>query len=362
MEEEQADRLAQLERQVHDKQITAAAAAKAKASYEAAHLQEVANENFRRAEELAQEAREQAQARNDLEGEGLRIAADALEAASQAATDIRVRHRLQREALSKRQQADDASFKLAQDQLELDRRKAGWTEEVIRTLRAQAEANRNGQKTNETRKLDADQKNDGTKSVSDQIVDYANGFGDLNTQLSDIAKSGIADLSRGLADAIVNAKSLQEAFSNMAKSMIAQLIEMAIRFAIFEAIGMAIGQPGLGKASIGLGKVGRNALGTDSFNGGLTVVGEDGPELMAPARGSQIVPNRLLRQAFSGSAGVAGGTSTTNITNNINATDAVLTDWVRTEVNKGTLQAIAVSQKTTARNMQQKQQNALVRR
>jgi tape measure domain-containing protein len=362
LEEDKADKLDQLERQVHDKQITAAAADKARASYIAAHDLQVANENFRRQEELAEEAAAQAQAIVDLAGERLRLEADTLDAQAQETTDVRVRHRLQRDALRKRQEADDAAFKLQQDQLELDRRKAGWTEAVIARLRADATANRNSQKTNEDRNQDNDQKKDQPGSIKDQMIDYANGFGDINTQFADMAKGGIADLSRGLADAIMNAGSLKDAFTDMAKSMIGQLIEMGIRFAIFEALGMALGTPGLGRAAIGLGPVAKNAMGTDNFAGGLSLVGEKGPEVIAAPRGSQIVPNNLFRRAFAD--GLGGGSSqNTNVTvnNNINATDAVLTGWVRQEVQKGTVNAIAASQKLTQRTNQKTQRNSLMR-
>lgn len=362
LEEEKADRLSQLERQVHDKQITAAAGAKAKASYEAAHALEVANENYRREQELAEEAAAQAQARLDLSNEHLRLEADALDAQAREVTDIRVRHRLQRESLRKRQEADDAAFKMQQDQLELDRRKAGWTEEVIKRLRADALANRNEQKANETRTQDDDQRHEQPQGIKGQLIDYANGFGDINTQLADIAKGGISDISRGLADAIMNAGSLKDAFTDMAKSMISQLIEMGIRFAIFEGLGMMLGVKGMGRAAIGLGPVAKNAMGTDNFAGGLSLVGEKGPEVIAAPRGSQIVPNNLFRRAFADGFG-GGSSQNTNVTvnNNVTANDAVLTGWVKQQVQEGTINAISASQKLNQRTMQKSQRNSLVR-
>lgn len=363
LEADKADKLAQLDRQVHDKDITAAAAERAKVSYEAAHSLEVANEMYRREQELVEERNRQLTATVDLSREALTIEAEGLEDQARYVTDIRVRHKLQREALAKRQRAEDEAFKLQQDQLALERQKAGWTQAVIDRLRQDAQRNHDAQKAGDNRRLDADQAAEQPKSIRGQLSDFAHGFGDLNTQLSDIAKSGIADLSRGMADAIVNAGSLQEAFENMAKSMISQLIEMGIRFAIFEAIGMAIGVPGLGKASLGIGPgVGRNALGTDNWGGGLTMVGEHGPELIGAPRGSQIVPNNLLRNAFAqGIGGGQGGGPNVTVNNNIHATDAVLTTWVKDEVNKGTVAAITASQKLSAKTNQQRAQNSLLR-
>lgn len=363
LEEDKADKLDQLERQVHDKQITRAAADAAKSSYEKAHLLQVESENYRRQQELAEETQRQNEAGNNLSNEKLRLEADAIEAMAEVETDLRKKHAYERDALRKRQDADDAAFKQEQDQLELDRRKAGWTEEVIRRLREQAQSNRDAEKRIENTKIDNDQKGDGNGSIRSRILDEANGFGTLNEQLANITNGGIDNLTRGLADAAMGAKSLKEAFSDMSKSVIGQLIEMGIRFAIFEALGMALGVKGLGKAAVGLGSVKKNAMGTDSFSGGLSLVGEAGPELVSMPRGSQVVPNNLLRQAFSN--GISGGGSTSNTTvinNNINANNAVLTDWISQEINKGMVQATQASMKLSQQNMQKQQKTSLIRR
>lgn len=361
LEEDKADKLDQLERQVHDKQITAASAAVAKATYEKAYDLQVANEKARRQEELEEQARAILNEEIAIRSEALNVEADALDEQAAMTRDLAQRHSFERQALQRRQTAEDEAFKLAQDQLELDRRRAGWTEEVIKRLRQQAEANHEGNQRNDQTKLDNRQKSEQGKGVGGQLQDYANSFGSLNDQLSNVAKNGIDDLTRGLTDAVMGAKSFKEAFSDMAKSIIAQIIQMAIKFAIFEAIGMAIGAPGLGRAAVGL-SVPKNAMGTNNFSGGLSLVGEKGPELVSMPRGSQVVPNNLLRNAFAN--GMGGGTSnnTTVINNTINAQDAVLTDQVKQWINEGNVQAVSMAQKLTARQSMQRQQNSLVRR
>jgi len=59
-------------------------------------------------------------------------------------------------------------------------------------------------------------------------------------------------------------------------------------------------------------KIGGNAAGTDNWRGGLTFVGERGPELLNLPRGSQITPNHTLADLAKG--GSTGGNSQPSIT------------------------------------------------
>lgn len=52
-------------------------------------------------------------------------------------------------------------------------------------------------------------------------------------------------------------------------------------------------------------KVGSNAKGTDNWRGGLTMVGEEGPELINLAKGAQVIPNNEIPN-LSGGAGRSG--------------------------------------------------------
>ena len=62
-------------------------------------------------------------------------------------------------------------------------------------------------------------------------------------------------------------------------------------------------------------KVGKNAKGTDNWRGGLTWVGEEGPELLDLPRGSKIIPNNESTAIASGAGSI---TSTSNINITIN--------------------------------------------
>jgi tape measure domain-containing protein len=360
------EKLRQLAKKVAEKTVTDADAAKVKETIAATYTQRVANLEAARKLEVDEQAREQVQAGIDLANEAARIEADNLTDAARYERDTRKRHAMERSALSKKQAAEDAAFKLQQDQLALDRQKAGWTKEVIDRLRQQAESNREAQKTGERADMDRDQSRDRPTTVMGQIIGYAESFGTLNEQLGSIANGAIDDISRGFADAVLGAGSFKEAMTDMAKSVIAQLIEMAAKFAIFEAIGMAFGVKGLGKASLGItGKsptVAKNAKGTDRFAGGLSMVGENGPELAYMPAGTQIAPNNLLRNALKNGAGRSAPTNNNYFSTTVNANDAVLAETVKGWISQSQVESVAASQKLIGRQTTDSQRNRLVRK
>jgi hypothetical protein len=76
--------------------------------------------------------------------------------------------------------------------------------------------------------------------------------------------------------------------------------------------GAAVGGTGLSLTATG----GMYASGTDFAKGGLSLVGENGPELLNIPRGAQVIPNDVLRN------GVAGGSISAPITISIDARGA----------------------------------------
>lgn len=354
------DQVKQLDRRAAEGDITKAAAASAKALAEKTYLQNVENADNVKRDEVAARENEITEQTVALRADGLKLEADRLDGLADSSMDMRVRHKYEREALDKRQKADDEAFQVQQDLLALDRLKRGYTRDQVAAMRKAAEDNREGQKRNETATLERSQTKDAPKGVGERIEEYAKSFGTLNDQLSNIATGAIDNLTSGLTDAIMGAKSFKEAFSDMAKSVIAQLIQMAVKFAIMEALGAAFGVKGLGRATLGLDKVGKNAMGTNFAPGGLSIVGEKGPELTYLPRGSQVLPNNLLKNFTSPTNG--GGTSNnTTINNNINATDAVLTGQVKEWVYEGSMQAVQQSNRVVNRGLQKRGSNKLGR-
>lgn len=369
LEDIETDRKANVQKvanALREKKITAAAAGEATAKYNEVAAIRSATARRKAEEEIQDRNNAFARAGLDLQVETLNNQAEELKLLASHADLLSDKQKYERQALEKQQEADRMKFKSDQDQLEIDRRRQGMTEELIRSLRAQAEANFRQAQTTAQNGQNQDQAKERQdkmgKPVKDQIKDMASGFGTLNQQLGAIATGGIASLTSGLTEAIMGTKNLKEAFTDMAKSIISQLIEMAVRFVIFEAIGMALGVPGLGKAAIGLGPVKANAMGTNNFSGGLSVVGEKGPELAYLPGGTQIAPNNLLRAALSNTATSKGQNGSSTIVNmTVNAQDAVLTDTVKGWVREGVVQSIQAAQRVIPQNMNKKSYNTLYR-
>jgi len=103
--------------------------------------------------------------------------------------------------------------------------------------------------------------------------------------LQRLAVDGLEALSYGLADAIMNAESLGDVASNVFRQILAEVLAMTIRQSITGPIASMLG---------GI-KIPGFAAGTMSAPGGLAVVGERGPELVNLPKGSQVIPNHLLR-------------------------------------------------------------------
>lgn len=113
----------------------------------------------------------------------------------------------------------------------------------------------------------------------------------LNKINSASAQLGSA-LSSSFADAVIEGKKLDEVLSSLLKT----LAKAAIN-SVFGSIFNAPAAGGLSPfASMFSGLIGKNAEGTDNWRGGLSLVGEKGPEVVHIPRGAQVIPNDVLRQ------------------------------------------------------------------
>lgn len=128
---------------------------------------------------------------------------------------------------------------------------------------------------------------------------------DLNNASSQIGSA----LSSAFADAVVEGKNLNEVLSGLLKTL-----EKAAINSAFSSVFNATASGGLSPFAAGLKGIFGFAGGTDFAPGGVSLVGENGPELVNLPRGSQVVPNDVLRSQ-AGSSGPA-------ITYNINASGA----------------------------------------
>jgi phage-related minor tail protein len=131
----------------------------------------------------------------------------------------------------------------------------------------------------------AEEARDASHSVHDSIQSYA--------------IKGLDEFNNGLVDAIVNGKDLGATMKNILREMEADLIRYLIKQAELNAFGDGTkGSSGFASnfvsSALNLFKLPGFASGTNSAPGGLSWVGEHGPELMNVPKGAQIIPNNLI--------------------------------------------------------------------
>lgn len=121
-------------------------------------------------------------------------------------------------------------------------------------------------------------------------------FLDFKTVAADAAQS----LSSGLADAIIQGKSLADVFKNVIKQMAAMILKALILKAL--QVGLNAISPGLGNAVTGIAaaKAGGGSVNQNSSY----LVGEKGPELFTPSQSGKITTNG---QTFKDSNSSSGG-------------------------------------------------------
>ncbi len=142
-----------------------------------------------------------------------------------------------------------------------------------------------------------------TRTLADQQEAYGQNR-EAASEMQDVGK----DALKGFISDLKAGKSAGEALEGVIDRISDKLIDMALD-SVFSGkgggglSGFLGGLLGGGKGSLpsvaaaGTGAlVGANARGTNNWRGGLTMVGEAGPELVNLPGGSQIVPNDILRQ------------------------------------------------------------------
>lgn len=135
--------------------------------------------------------------------------------------------------------------------------------------------------------------------------------GQINEAIDGIKMAGLDSLNDGLAQAIAGTAKLGDVFKSVAQQIIADLVRIAIRQTIVSSLANSLGLggsvPGLGGVDYaGLTnmantiKVPGFASGTSFAPGGLSLVGEHGPELVNLPRGSKVHSNSQTRGMMGG--------------------------------------------------------------
>lgn len=134
----------------------------------------------------------------------------------------------------------------------------------------------------------------------DQVNDT---FKSMRISLEDVTMRGVRSLEDALVDVGTQTKTLSQAFSDMARSVLADLMRMQIREAITIPLAQAMGL-----------NPDKNAIGGSVSAGKPTIVGERGPELFIPGSNGGIIPNNRL-----GGSGVVVN-QTINLTTGVSQT------------------------------------------
>lgn len=124
----------------------------------------------------------------------------------------------------------------------------------------------------------------------------------LNETLAE-SRDLLMDIGKGFSQDLMNGVKFMDALSNAAGRLGDKLIDMAMDQAITALFGNLMGSFGGGggnfKANTTLGNFLQGipgfANGTNNAPGGLSLVGERGPELLNIPRGAQVIPNDILR-------------------------------------------------------------------
>ena len=330
------------------------------------------NEEARRADEEKVEGREAQRAILDQQVEGIRLEEQRLTNLATNATDLEERHEYERQALAQKQRADDLIFEAEYEALRLQLEENGLTAAEVERLRL-LRANRDTARAQETGVVTTRQNNErGPETIgqwAEQFRVAANAGEDFNTKLGNIANDGIQNLTNGLTDALMGAKSLGEAFGNMAQQMIASLVKLMVQWAIWEAIGLATGNgPGWGLKVIGLGgadkkslptKVGKNAMGTNFWHGGPTSINEKGEEIITLPSGSTVIPHNMVKAMKTGAKVQNGGQTIINQIR-VDAKDAVLTQEVKSWIHEGVTSGMIATKAMIAQDQQKAGRNRLM--
>lgn len=147
----------------------------------------------------------------------------------------------------------------------------------------------------------------------------------LNQAISGASSAISNDLTTGLTDIASGAKTASQAFHDMGTSILKDIEQMVIKLlivqplmqglqggagGIFSFLGLggtnAIAAGGVVPGAVGATSVGGAALhfaaGTDNAPGGMSLVGENGPEILNIPRGAQVIPNDVLRSKGGGAS------------------------------------------------------------
>lgn len=294
-----------------------------------------------------------------------------------------------------RQQQEDALEAYRQQQKNNDQITQAQKNQAIAAMQAAQNAEYNAKADQLTRQ-------------ANPIYNYANPQESLGTDLQNTGVDFFKGMTDGLTAVITGTKSVSAAFKDMATSIVTDLVRIGIQRTLVDPLANALfpvkpptatqgqisfgplGQGGggpsgtladpvyvapspLGSAGFSGLSLGGNladgaanggggnplsflasiasifgfASGTDFAPGGLSMVGENGPELLNLPRGAGVINNGTLRSALATGTGSRAQAPVYNLTTVVNADDSVMTATIQHWIASGMVQAVGAAQQMT---------------
>jgi tape measure domain-containing protein len=361
-----------IKKQLADKKVSEAAATEALSLNENTRLEERKGEERRRALEIEQERADAAAEALAMEQSVAQLTQDTLKNRAAMAKTIRERHALEDAEFAIYQQAAKADFDARQAETRA-RLKNAQTLDDEAERRLAAEASAFGQmQSSERARREFDKRQDNPFA---KFVDKA---ADLQSAFQNVAAEGLGSIENGLVDVMMRTQEMGEMFRNVSKQIIADLMRIAVQKMITAPIAnflgfgggggpnilsMFAGKPAAGGDNGGLisSMLNRHAIGTRFAPGGLSLVGEAGPELVNMPKGSQVMPTGDLKNLTASSSMMSRGAPVYNFTTVVNADDAVLAGQIRKEIREANVGAVMAANELTQEQMSESQRRGLRR-
>lgn len=358
LEWEREDATRAVDRQLAEKEITDAAATSAKAAIQTAHDRGVEVQNAARAREIEEQRIDALREQAAYEDNIARILdATARNRADQADT-LAERLEIERAAFDAYQLAEKAAMDARHEEARARERLNG-------AIDAEAERRRQGEaaafaeyQNSEKGSFDQNQRD---KNPFAKHVDAAKDWqANVMTSMSD----GLDDLGDGLVDVMMKTEQLGDMFKNVSKQIIADLMRIAVQKAIIGPLAnmLGFGDGGGVMSLLGIGKTpAKNAIGTNMSQGGMTLVGEAGPELLNLPKGTQVLPNGDVRKLRNASNGGRNGAPVFNFQTTVHANDAVVASQIRNDIAASQITATNNAVNLMQQNMVSQQRGAVRR-
>jgi hypothetical protein len=228
----------------------------------------------------------QADREAQLRADSMKQDADHLTALANLAGTTKERDNFERLALDRAQAREDALAQAQVDRAAAELRAATAANDAAKVAEAQTALARAMTDQAGVVQAHQDQRTQQARDQEDPFTKYARSVQDFGKTVADDGVKAFNDLADGLADAVVHAKNLGDVAKNVFQQLAVDLISALLKKELFSFL-----IPGMAAGGVSAG--------------GLTLVGERGPELVNLPGGSNVIPNSSLRNVSIG--GGAGG-------------------------------------------------------